>query len=510
MSVILDQYGQPATWGALAETIRATPRFSGANNGDGDRPAVPIQLKDIQKLIPPVDRKMLVAVSRYMIERWGPMKAIGRQIPMYSVGAAFKPTMTTDDPEVKKTAEKVMREQFWPIGDLRGSSQGMTALAYDCVHCLIRDGEFFLLLSEYSTGFPAIQFIPSHRIGCPVDMGSTPVKVESGPYKGAMIEDGIITNAAGTTIAYRYLDNPEVPTSYQDISARSMIHYFDSDYPEAKRGYPAMAHGLNDGRDSMQSHDWERMNMLIRSSIFAIENNMTGIADGDHPGGHFDGPAAVAETAGGPTVNYLKGPARTITYQAGTGQKLELLKHENPGEIYENFNDRCIRSICAGVPWPFSFVWTSTRQGTAERREIEQARRTVVDIQATMDMVFRRITGYAYKKFVKLGMIPDSPDWWRWSFSKPPVLSIDPGRDTKATLDMHARGLLSDDELLSSLGWEGSAEEYWVAKFNAAAIKEKAFERAQADYGVTLDPRIKGMWTPNDQAPQQAATTTTK
>lgn len=510
MSVILDQYGNPATWGGLAEAVRATPRFSGANNGDGERPPVPIQLKDVQKLIPPVDRKMLVAVSRYMIERWGPMRAIGRQIPMYSVGSAYKPTMHTDDSETKKAAEKVMREQFWPIGDLRGSAQGMTSLAYDMVHCLIRDGEFFILLSEYSTGFPAVQFIPSHRIGNPTDMGPKLTKVTSGPYKGAMIEDGIITNEAGTTIAFRFLDNPEVPESYKDISARSMIHCFDSDYPEAKRGYPAMAHGLNDGRDSMQSHDWERMNMLIRSSIFAIENNATGIAEGDHPGGHFDGPAAITENQAGTSVNYLKGPARTITYQAGSGQKLELLKHDNPGEIYEAFNDRCIRSICAGVPWPFSFVWTSTRQGTAERREIEQARRTIVDIQATIDTVCRRITGYAYKKFVKLGMIPDSADWWRWSFSKPAVLSIDPGRDTKATLDLHARGLISDDEMLSNLGWEGSAEEYWASKFNAAAIKEKAFQQAQSEHQVILDPRVKGMWTPNDPGVVETTTTPTK
>ena len=501
-STILDQFSRPFTF-------PRQPAFArGASGNNNDRPTLNFMLGDVQKLIPTNDRRTLISISRHMIENWGPMKAVARQIPMYAVGASYNPTMNTTDSESKDEAERVIRENFWPIGDIRGGGRDMTTLFYHAVHCLIRDGEFFILLTEYSTGFPAVQLVPCHKIGSGnaysgYSYGNA-LTIEDGKFKGSSIEDGIIFDKRGTVIGYRFLEDDGL--NYTDIDARSMIHCFDSDYPEARRGYPAMAHGLNDARDSMQSHEWERINMLWRSSILAIENNESGIAS-EHPAEHF-GDERPARDEKRTAMNVIDGPARMLTYQAGSGSKVELLKHDNPGEIYESFNDRMIKTICAGVPWPYSFVWSASGQGTAERREIEQARRTIKDIQATIDPIVKRITGYAFKKFVKLGILQDSPDWWRWTFSHPPVLSIDPGRDTKATLDMHARGLISDNEMLANLGWEGSAEEYWESKFKAAAVKELAFQEVQFEYGVKLDPRIKGMFTPNDMAPATSAPTT--
>lgn len=473
----------------------SSQRFSrSATAGGSDRPWIPTKLADIQKLIPAHDRRTLVAVSRHMVENWGPTKAIARQIPMYSVGSSWRPSNLSKETAYKSEIEEFVRDQFCPIGDIRGGGRSILELFRNVAHCLVRDGEAFVLLTEYKTGFPACQLIPSHRIGSR-EYSWSPMKIEKGPYKGAFIEDGVISNSDGTVVAYRYLGD-EAAEDF-DISARSLIHCFDSDYPEAKRGYPMMAHGLNDARDSMQSHEWERLNMLWRSSIVAIENNADGIATSDHPSGYFEDIPA-QEGAEKVNVKWIDGPGRTIHYKAGSGQKLELLKHDNPGEIYESFGDRMIHSICAGVPWPMSFVWSATGQGTAERRDIEQARRTITDIQSIIQPVAKRIFGYAAKKAVKIGAVSDSKDWWRWTFAFPAKLSIDPGRDTKATLELHARGVLSDADLIADRGYDGSEEEYWTQKFDSAAIKEKAFQAAQTKHGVELDPRIKGMWTPND------------
>jgi capsid protein len=480
----------------------------GATAGGGSRPWVPTRLEDIDKLIRAYDRKTLVGVSRHMVENWGPTKAIALIFQMLVVGSSWRPSMQSSDKDYRKEIETIIREQFIPAGNLSGGGRSVQSAIADIPLLRVRDGESFWLLTEYSGGFPALQNIPSHRIGTRNNGEDKTLK--KGKYSGAKIIDGVILNRLGTVIAYQFLGETEKED--EQIPAQSIVHDFVSMYPEGRRGYPMIAHGLNDARDSMQSHEWERMNMLWRSSITAIENNQDGVARGTHPSSFFSTPtmetgADGVVVAGAPmktTMNVVDGPGRTLHYKAGTGSKLELLKHDNPGEIYESFGDRMIRSICAGVPIPISVVWQATGQGTAERRDIEQTRRVVSKMQADILPAVRRIFGYATKKFVKLGLVSDSPDWWRWKFSPPPEFSIDPGRDIKAKLDLHSKGLLSDGQIIQALGYDGDDEEYWTEKFNDACEKEILFKEIQKQHGVTIDDRYKGMWTPNDQGPEAA------
>lgn len=494
MSLLVDQYGNPIT--SSLGSIGSRQFSRAADPTGGERPAVWTKLDDIQKLIRPSSRRILVAVSRLMVENWGPTRAIARQIPMYSVGRAWKPTSHAASSRFKKKAEAMIREEFWPIANISGGD--MTTAIYHMALMLVRDGEAFVLLSEYSTGFPAIQVIPSHRIG---SRGYEPngETIQSGAYKGAKMTDGVVTNRAGQVIAYHFLGDNEKEDRFLD--ARSVVHVFDSDYPEGVRGYPAMTHGLTDGLDSLQSHEWERFNMLVRSAHTLIEKNPNGAPD-------YDPTAAIGSddsSCCGPKETTIKqlqgGMVRFI--QAGTGSEIESLKHDTPGPIYESYTDRMIQSICAGVPWPFSFVWAGAKrgQGTAERRDIEQARRTIDDIQSTLEPAVRRIIGYATAKLQKLGKLESSADWWRWRFSYPPKLTIDDGRVTRARLDLHQRGVVSDDDLLADLGHD--PDEYWEAKFSAASRKKAAFMKWDEATPGGLDPRIMGMLSSSEPAPQE-------
>jgi hypothetical protein len=480
--MIVDQYGNPAV----------SQKFNrSSDNRSLDRPWIPTRLDNIDKLIPSYDRNTLVAVSRMLVENWGPTRGIARQIPMYSVGRAWKPTLTTTDESVKSKAETAMREQFCQMADLQG--RDFSTSLYHMAHLLIRDGEVFYLLTEWETGFPAIQIIPCHRIG-QREWGEQ--KVKSGTYQGLTISEGVIRNRYGRPIAYRVLG--VTPDLDEDISSRSLKHVYDSDYPEARRGYPALSHGLNDGRDALQAHEWERINMLARSSHTLIEHSETGIPD-NHPSSYFDadGDTIATGSASDISTNTLFGGIYK-TVRAGTGYKLESVEHNTPGETWESFGDRMIRKMCAGIPWPFSFVWEGrkTGGGTAERRDIMQARQTVEDMQCTLEKEAKAIMGYAFKKLVKTGAIPDSSDWWRWSFSKPPKLTVDDGRVSKANLELWRAGVLNDEDLLSDMGKDH--DEHFRNRFTRAADKELMFNEIQETKGVELDIRYKGMFTPND------------
>ena len=491
--MLVDQYGNPL----------ARQNFNRSTENRGvDRPWVPTKLDDIEKMIPSYDRNTLIAVSRMLVENWGPARSIARQIPMYSVGKAWKPSLDTNDQSVKLEAETTIRDQFCRMATLRGDD--FSTVLYHIAHLLVRDGDCFYLLTEWQSGFPAIQVIPTHRVG---QRDSVEHTITSGAYTGYKIKEGIIRNKYGVVIAYRLLGTSS--DLDQDISASSMRHVMDSDYPEANRGYPALSHALNDGRDALQAHEWERLNMLARSSHTLIEHSESGIPDGNPTMNYFNSDGGSSDTPSntGVTTNTLFGGIYK-TVRAGTGYKLESVKHDTPGETWESFGDRMIRKMCAGIPWPFSFIWEGSSRGggTAERRDIMQARQTVEDMQSTIEKEARVIIGYAFKKLVKLSRVKDTADWWKWSFSKPPKLTVDDGRITKSNIELWRAGILNDEDLLNDMGKDH--DEHFRSRFARAADKEIMFIEAQKSKGVELDERYKGMFTANDMKEVESADST--
>ena len=129
------------------------------------------------------------------------------------------------------------------------------------------------------------------------------------------------------------------------------------------------------------------------------------------------------------------------------------------------------------------------------------ANQTIEDEQCAIERDAKTIMGYAYQKMVQLGKVSATPDWWRWTFNRPPKLNIHDSKYTKSQLDKHSRGIVSDDDMLADMSRE--PEEFWMNKFESAARKELAFVAAQEKFKVTLDPRVKGMFTPNDKGDEE-------
>ena len=76
--------------------------------------------------------------------------------------------------------------------------------------------------------------------------------------------------------------------------------------------------------------------------------------------------------------------------KANSGEKLEAIKHDNPGDVWEAFQDRMIRMSVIGASWSYGMVWKAAGQGTAERADILRARRAVAKRQRLLDHLARR------------------------------------------------------------------------------------------------------------------------
>jgi hypothetical protein len=210
------------------------------------------------------------------------------------------------------------------------------------------------------------------------------------------------------------------------------------------------------------------------------------------PGGSPNTTGVTVENMAGGAIRYFK---------AGSGAKLEMFESQRPAEMWENFQDRILRSALAGINWPYSLVWKATGQGTAERAELGKAQRAVEDRQDILHYFARRSVGYALAKAIKLKLLPESPDWWRWSFTYPSKLTIDDGRVAKELESGWRCGFRNHTDIVGMMGKD--LRQHYAERAEEVAMRKLAAADASAKYGVEVEEREMAMLTQNEQPEQE-------
>lgn len=454
---------------------------------------------DIDKLIPSYDRKKLVSISSRLFTNMGVPKAAIRQKAEFSIGEAWLPTYVgPSDTEDGKAIANFLRKVWFPSCDVRGGIYDWHKLLELTSIAIDRDGESFWYLINGQDGFPRIQQIPSHR----VDSCGYMSKVESGEFKGLTIKDGIIYWPGGRPAAYRVITGDDVRT-FKDIPANDIIHLFDPTYQEQGRGLPGFTHAIEDMKHCLASTDDERIRQLIISRLHIIEYNDTGGPDIRNPAvalgeetstidGETTVPLLVEEVKGG-----------KVHMKAGSGHKLEQIKHESPGEIWENFHNRLNTIALNGFGWTKILLDMPSGQGTAERVGVLKARRAITQRQSLIYFAARRAISWAYSIFQQSKRVPLLDHPTAWDFTYPPRLTIDDGREAAGMRDNFRMGSVNLTDILEAEGKTYS--EHIDQRISEVVERETKRLKAEADNpGIKIDPRDIVMLTPNEMP--QAAT----
>lgn len=486
---IVDQFGTPFAnpYGNVAAR--------GASRSSGLRPWEPVRLQDIGKLVPACDRHTLLSASRRLYLNQPILSGAVEQKSMYAIGKAWMPKFTGTDKVFGDEATRWLTEIFYPLCDLRGPVFNFQTELYLLSDAIDRDGEAFVVLTETDGGFPRIQHIPCHRVGNPRNINDGPI--ESGKYRNARLTDGIVYNRVGTPIAFAYLDEDFNLIDY--VSFRDAIHVYDPSWQEQGRGLPAFTASLNMLRDAMQSHDLEAMAQAMLSGRVFIEWNESGGPDTSDPGIMLSGAAEYGSNRPGVQVENINGPLNTY-YRANSGSKLETFHNPRPGEAWESFQDRIIRSALAGVNWPYAMVWKASGQGTAERHEIAKAQRAIEDRQSLLMRPALAIVSWAVAKAQKNGTLPQSPEWYKWSFTMPQKLTIDDGRVSKELIELWKIGAINMSDIFGMLGT--NTEEQFDTRARETYLRKKAAEKWSIE-DIEVEDREMCMFTPNEQSAEQ-------
>lgn len=427
--------------------------------------------KDFDQLISSFDYREILSNSRRLYANQGVVKGTIQQKAAYSVGQSFLPRYLGKDKEWKSVATDWLTK-WYSICSMNGLD--FQTVLYLTSVTIDRDGDAFILLTETKGGYPKISCIPSHQVGQRDDAST----VAEGRYKGLKIKKGVISAKEGYVVAYRVLGETE--DKDRDISAQDMIHVYDPEYFEQSRGLPLFSHCVNQFRDMADSNDKELFAQMMLASLAFVEHNPYGAADDTNAVG-FDHSSA----DGRPTCEtYEEGTIKF--FKSGDGSKLETVNSNRPSAEYQAFHERLERICLVGTGWPKVLLDAAQGNGVADRVALRQAQRACEDRQSLLKPMALRIVNYALSKAIKSGLLPFDEDFYRWSFSTPPALSIDFGRDSGAIREEYRLGIRNLTEILEEQGKNIEDHLYQRAVEEAQAIIIR--QEVEAAYNVEIDP----------------------
>jgi hypothetical protein len=485
---ILDEFGQPWTFAHAADRSgRRGPQHAVRND-------------DIDRLIPSHDRRTLCSLSNRLFMNMGVPRACILQKADYAVGEAWLPAYLGQDAEPGKAVAKFMADVWMPQCDTRGGIFDWWKILELSSVAIDRDGEIFWMMIKGADEFPRIQLIPSHRCH---SMTGTTGTVAEGPYKGYRILDGIIYYRSGRPAAYRFNFGVDGKTEMRDIPASDVIHLFDPSHCEQGRGLPAFTHALESLKMSLFSTEDERIRQQIISRLHLTVFNDTGAPDLDDPMTTLD--ATTRDGQAGFSSKQF--PGGVMYLPAEGNQRIEQIKHDNPGPIWDAFQDRIVRDAVISV-WSYN-VWKGSGQGTDARGEIMKCRRFVTKRQGQIWYAAKRAFSWAYSVFAESGRFAPLRNPTAWSFSYPPRLTVDDGRESKMELQELVTGSRNLSEVLGARGitrhdfHRERAIEVWERKYTALQVAEEM--NAKHSVEITIEDREMFMQTPNETADEPEA-----
>lgn len=416
---LLDQFGRPAVFGAAGTLYRRT------DDDQRLRPLPPSHFGDYLTLLSAGRSRQLVSECRALASR-GLVSALLDQKADYVAASGFRPRFAGEDSEYGRAALEALEEAL-RICNIRGPRFDWRRTWRLAVPTRATDGRYFILLTQWSdTGWPAIQLLEGHRIGQREDMEGvvkdeawtileTGVRVR-GAYKGLYINNGVITTAQGTEVAYRVLGATKEED--YDVSARDMIHVATpSRYSEGSPP-PELARALPDFMAIDVAQTCQLDQQILDAKLTVVEKNASGRAD---PAAMMAG-MAPATLDGTPTEKVERAGFRYI--KSGSGD-LSPWQSNRPSDQWMNFDSRVASRAAAAIRWRVEMLDPTALRGAATRAFQDQINTAIAEEFSTIEAPAVRVVGYFVAKLTQLGIIPAHPEWSSWTIAPPPWFEVD-------------------------------------------------------------------------------------
>jgi capsid protein len=467
----IDRRGESAGSPKWTVSAVASPnRLASAANTSDQKLSIPDLDIDFHRNVNAKGRRRMMNGGRWLFTNFPVITGMILEQSLFATENTF-PRFDGEDKVWGEEAEEWLRN-WESISMVEGWPYDGAAYREMLVMGAIRCGDIATVLTENTDGYPQRQMIPSHRIG----NGREVEDVTEGDYAGYKLIDGVIVNQFRRAIAYRVYDERKL--AYQDIPARSMFLSFLPRWPDQVRGYSELACAIFSMGDVAESREAELTGQKAASKIALMEWNDTG-----RPPRSTSGliRTATDATAVDP-VSVIQPTGEYKYFKANSGSKLEAFSYNRPGAQVLQFQDDIVRDAMAGCGWSHWLSNAPNKVGGAPMRVVvDKLNRFTYRRWQMVCMALKRSHGYAIRKAIDIGILPESEDWWRWTYQPPRALSADKKYDMQVDVEQVANRMTTWSKVCGKNG------EYYEDVFEQWLDEVKLFQDMARDKGVDLN-----------------------
>jgi hypothetical protein len=372
--------------------------------------------------------------------------------------------------------------------DVRGPSMDWATLLYLNSLAIDRDGDVLAIFARDPDGRAVLQHIPATKIG---QRQPDLYVIQGGKYDGARMVKGVVVDQYGTTRGWNILGDPgqNIPDEIVDASEAMLL--YDPDYHEQLRGLPAASASLNALRDSLTSHEWEQVALLVLSDLSLIEHN-------EHGGPEAEESAILGTESGGGEVTERRVGGTTRYFRAGDGGRLEQIKHERPGDVWDRFQDRIIRATLGELGWSYNLAWKHEGTSVAEHSEMQKAGKAIEDRQGVLRKFAVAACADAIATAIDLGELPPTDDIASWDFTLPARITLNISKDGREYRAQLLEGHLNETEWQ---GWRGRrVEDHYRERALEVAARKRIAAEVSAETGIEITEQDMAARGVNDLA----------
>jgi hypothetical protein len=477
--LLLDQFGQPvASWHFWESADRNTNDT--ANwflNG----------ARDTDELLPEYDWRTLMETARSLFVNAPLLRGAVTEQARYAF--PLEPHYTGADRDWGKLAKDFL---YWwkKTADVRG-------FPFDCHRAArlrligrLLDGDatrIFVKVQDGSRGgAPRLQFVRGHRIGNGSQKLDKEGRLESGPWKGKRLKNGLVVDEYDRTLALcittagksrQASDDqfvPESPKALRDMGGIApFVMTFNPDFTDQCRGLSEVAVSLASLKSHKRWRENEERAQEIQSAMAVEEGTDTGENEDVMTGS--DGQVINSATGSGLSVKrYEKG--MILHVRANSGQGVKLLRPDRPGPGVLEFDNRTIEEIIYGMGWEPNFALLLKQPGGAWCRTILRKVNAVLMEHQTLEaMTQLREDTWALAHAIETRQLPapKDGDFTSWDYQGPPRLSADSGHDATAKFEGYKLGLITRRRIYAEDG-------LWPEEQDAERLEETRARLQQA------------------------------
>ena len=336
------------------------------------------------------------------------------------------------------------------------------------LYSVLVDGELGILLTQTEAGFPQIQMWMSHLIG--QDLTGFE---QSEP---SSVIDGVVVNSYRRPRKYLL----KAADKSKAVPASDFILAYCPTRPDQVRGVSKLGSSIYDWQDIAEARRFELIAQKACSAHALIEHNETGEADETKSVIQSEATFNTDSSLATPSVESLEGGIYKY-FAAKSGSRLEAFKFDRPGANVQNFQREIETHAFRGLEWDRGFTLDSSRiNGTSIRVIVDRINRTVAKRQKLVRKVMRRIHSYAIAKAIESNLLPFDPDWYRWGYQVPAVITPDRKHQSDVDLQEYENAFTTMQDLCAKRGkrWE-ETQDQWLLE------RKRMQDRAQ-EVGVIL------------------------